>query len=146
MKDLGRFLYSTWSSPEASGLQSLVWRQCWEETQREEDKQRLLAYNLPVKDLVAAVQRSNNDVGGSVVEMSEKEYMVRSRGYLKGLPDLAKVPVGMGKDGTPVLLGQVATLQVAGAERRGVGEWNGEGEAVSGVVVCGSVAAAATRS
>src|SRR4051794_215732 len=98
--------------------------------------ERLLAYSLPVKDLVAAVQRSNNDVGGSVVEMSEKEYMVRSRGYLKGLPDLAKVPVGMGKDGTPVVLGQVATLQVAGAERRGVGEWNGEGEAVSGVVVC----------
>src|SRR5690349_14341759 len=53
--------------------------------------ERLLAYNLPAKDLVTAIQRSNNDVGGSVVEMSEHEYMVRSRGYLKGVPDLAKV-------------------------------------------------------
>ena len=61
-----------------------------------------------------AVQRSNNDVGGSVVETSENEYMVRSRGYLNGLKDLAKVPVGMAKDGTPILLSDVATLQIAG--------------------------------
>src|SRR5438132_4876330 len=61
--------------------------------------------------------------------------MVRSRGYLKGLADLSKVPVGLGKDGTPITLADVATLQVAGEERRGVGEWNGEGEAVGGVVI-----------
>ena len=97
--------------------------------------EKLLAYNLPVKDLAMAIQRSNNDVGGSVVEMSENEYMVRSRGYLRGLKDLAKIPVGTTKDGTPVRLADVATLQVAGAERRGVGEWNGEGEAVSGIVI-----------
>lgn len=97
--------------------------------------EKLLAYNLPLKDLVTAVQRSNNDVGGSVVEISENEYMVRSRGYLHGLKDLGEVPVGTGKGGTPVLLRDVATLQIAGAERRGIGEWNGRGEAVSGIVV-----------
>ena len=99
------------------------------------EPEKLLAYNLSVKDLMMSVQRSNSDVGGSVVEMSENEYMVRSRGYLHGLNDLAEVPVGVSKDGTPVLLKDVATLQVAGAERRGVGEWNGAGEAVSGVVI-----------
>src|SRR5207302_2608376 len=59
--------------------------------------ERLLAYSLPVKDIMMAVQRSNNDVGGSVVEMSENECMVRSKGYLHGLADLAKVPVAMSK-------------------------------------------------
>jgi Cu(I)/Ag(I) efflux system membrane protein CusA/SilA len=97
--------------------------------------ERLLAYNLPVGTIMTAIQRSNNDVGGSVIELSETEYMVRSRGYLKGLKDLAHVSVGVGKDGTPIMLSDVATLQIAGEERRGVGEWNGEGEAVGGVIV-----------
>jgi Cu(I)/Ag(I) efflux system membrane protein CusA/SilA len=118
--------------------------------------EKMLAYNIAIKDLMMAVQRSNNDVGGSVVEMSENELMVRSRGYLHGLPDLAQVPVGMAQapaaltappggmagassgtanDGVPVLLKDVATLEIAGEERRGVGEWNGQGEAVSGIVV-----------
>ncbi len=97
--------------------------------------ERLLAYNLPVNTIMTAIQRSNNDVGGSVIEMSENEYMVRSRGYLKGLKDLADVPVGIGKEGTPIMLSDVATLQVAGEERRGVGEWNGQGEAVGGLIV-----------
>ncbi len=97
--------------------------------------ERLLAYKLPVSTIMTAIQRSNNDVGGSVIEMSENEYMVRSRGYLKGLEDLADVPVGVGKDGTPIMLSDVATLQIAGEERRGVGEWNGDGEAVGGVVI-----------
>ncbi|MDB5326892.1 MAG: cation efflux system inner rane protein [Phycisphaerales bacterium] len=97
--------------------------------------ERLLAYNLPVGTIMTAIQRSNNDVGGSVVEMSENEYMVRSRGYLKGLTDLANVPVGVGGGGTPIMLSDVATLQIAGEERRGIGEWNGEGEAVGGIVI-----------
>jgi len=98
--------------------------------------QRLLAYNVPVKDIVSAVQRSNNDVGGSVVQVSEREYMVRSRGYLHGLEDLSNVTIGVVKEsGTPILLRDVATLKIAGADRRGVGEWNGQGEAVSGIVV-----------
>ena len=97
--------------------------------------EKLLAYNVSIKDLMMAVQRSNNDVGGSVVEKSENEYMVRSRAYLHGLEDMAKIPVGMAKDGVPIMLSDIATLQIAGEERRGIGEWNGEGEAVGGVVV-----------
>ncbi len=99
------------------------------------DPNRLLAHNLPLRDVVMAIERSNNDVGGSVVEMSENEYMVRSRGYIKGLEDLGSIPVGVGKNGTPILLRNVASLQIGGESRRGVGEWNGEGEAVGGVIV-----------
>jgi len=119
------------------------------------DPQKLQAYGVPLRDVVMAIERSNNDVGGSVVELSENEYMVRSRGYLKGLDDLAKVVVGMPKGaggmgaatpagtangtaaqrGTPILLRDVATLQVGGEMRRGVGELDGRGEAVGGVVI-----------
>ncbi|HEY6434127.1 MAG TPA: efflux RND transporter permease subunit [Acetobacteraceae bacterium] len=107
--------------------------------------QQLLAYKIAVKDIVSAIQRSNNDVGGSVVEMSENEYMVRSRGYFgtphggrpgNAIRDLGQVTVGVNSEsGTPILLGDIATLQIAGQERRGVGEWNGQGEAVGGVIV-----------
>jgi Cu(I)/Ag(I) efflux system membrane protein CusA/SilA len=99
------------------------------------DPNKLLAYNVPLRDVVMAIERSNNDVGGSVMETSENEYMIRSRGYLKGLKDLAGVPVGLGPNGTPVLLGQVATLAIGGESRRGVGEWNGLGEAVGGLII-----------
>lgn len=99
------------------------------------DPNRLLAYGLPLNNVVMAIERSNNDVGGAVVEMSENEYMVRSRGYLRGLEDLAQVPVGVGPNGTPILLGSVATLAIGGESRRGVGELNGEGEAVGGIIV-----------
>lgn len=99
------------------------------------DPQKLQAFRLSLSDVIGAVQRSNNDVGGSVVELSENEYMVRSRGYLRGLEDLAKTPVGLGEKGTPILLQDVATLQTGGEARRGVSELNGEGEAVGGVVI-----------
>jgi Cu(I)/Ag(I) efflux system membrane protein CusA/SilA len=99
------------------------------------DPNKLLAYGVPLTHVVMAVKRSNNDVGGSVIEMSENEYMVRSRGYLRGLADLAEIPVGLGPAGTPVLLRDVATLDVGGASRRGVGELDGLGEAVGAVVV-----------
>ena len=109
------------------------------------DPQKLQAYNLPLEEVITAIKASNNDVGGSVVELSENEYMVRSRGYLRGLDDLAQIPVGMsgGKAepgtaaarGTPILLGQIATLQVGGEARRGIGELDGRGEAVGGIIV-----------
>lgn len=99
------------------------------------DPQRLQAYNLKLADIEMAIQRSNNDVGGSVVELSENEYMVRSRAYLKGLADLEKVPVGLGEGGAPLLLRDVATLQIGGEARRGVGEYNGEGEVAGAVVI-----------
>jgi Cu(I)/Ag(I) efflux system membrane protein CusA/SilA len=99
------------------------------------DPQRLQAFGLALRDVADAIERSNNDVGGSVIELGETEYMVRSRAYLRGLDDLARVPVGLGDGGTPVLLGDVATLQIGGQARRGLGEYNGVGEAVGGVVV-----------
>jgi Cu(I)/Ag(I) efflux system membrane protein CusA/SilA len=99
------------------------------------DPAKLQAYNLALRDVRMAIERSNNDVGGSVVELSENEYMVRSRGYLRGLEDLAKVPVALGANGVPVLLEDVATLQIGGEARRGVGELDGRGEVVGGVVV-----------
>jgi copper/silver efflux system protein len=119
------------------------------------DPQKLQAYNVPLRDVMMAVQRSNNDVGGSVIELAENEYMVRSRGYVRGVDDLAKIPIGMPRAasgvpasagmsgastgaasrGTPVLLGDVATIQIGGEMRRGVGELDGAGEAVGGVVV-----------
>ncbi|RUL83557.1 efflux RND transporter permease subunit [Tautonia sociabilis] len=99
------------------------------------DPASLQAFKLPLRDVVAAIERSNNDVGGSVLELSENEYMVRSRGYLRGLDDLAQVPVGLGASGTPILLSDVATLQVGGEARRGIGEYNGIGEAVGAVIV-----------
>ncbi len=99
------------------------------------DPQRLQAFGIPLERIVGAIKRSNNDVGGSVIELAENEYMVRSRGYLRGLEDLAKVPVGLGEGGTPIALGEVATLEIGGEARRGVGELDGRGEAVGGVVI-----------
>jgi Cu(I)/Ag(I) efflux system membrane protein CusA/SilA len=99
------------------------------------DPQKLQAYNLPLDQITTAIERSNNDVGGSVIELSENEYMVRSRGYLQGLNDLASIPVGLGPGGTPIFLRDVATLQIGGEPRRGIGEYNGIGEAVGGVVI-----------
>ena len=119
------------------------------------DPQKLQAYGVPLRDVVMAIERSNNDVGGSVVELAENEYMVRSRGYIKGLEDLGQVVVGpsaaaagnrgMGAGGppaagaasrgTPILLRDIATLQIGGEMRRGVGELDGRGEAVGGVVI-----------
>ncbi len=100
------------------------------------DPQKLQAYRLSLADVRMAIERSNNDVGGSVVELSESEYMVRSRGYLNGLDDLRNVAVGMvSQTGTPILLGEIATLQIGGEARRGIGELDGIGEAVGGVIV-----------
>lgn len=99
------------------------------------DPRRLQAFALPLGDVVTAIQRSNDDVGGSVVELAEHEYMVRSRAYVKGLDDLALVVVGTGTGGTAILLRDVAVLQVGGEARRGIGEYDGIGEAVGGVVI-----------
>ena len=99
------------------------------------DPTKLKAFNIPLKDIMMAVQRSNNDVGGATIEQSENEYMVRSRGYLHGVSDLENVPVGMGGDGTPVRLADVARVQIGGEMRRGIGEYNGQGELAGGVIV-----------
>jgi Cu(I)/Ag(I) efflux system membrane protein CusA/SilA len=99
------------------------------------DPNKLKAYNVPLKGVMMAIQRSNNDVGGATIELSENEYMVRSRGYLQGVPDLERVPVGMAEAGTPVRLSDVARVQVGGEMRRGISEYNGQGELAGAIVV-----------
>jgi Cu(I)/Ag(I) efflux system membrane protein CusA/SilA len=99
------------------------------------DPQKLQAFGVGLNEVTTAIQRSNKDVGGSVIELSEHEYMVRSRAYLNGLNDLEKIPLKVNDSGTPVRLGDVATLQIGGDARRGVGELDGIGEAVGGVII-----------
>src|ERR1039458_4182298 len=99
------------------------------------DPAKLRAYNLSIADVSMAVQRSNGEVGGRSIEMGEKEFILRVRGYIQGLDDLKKVAVNVGANGVPILLGQVANVQLGPDMRRGIAEWNGEGETVGGVVV-----------
>ncbi|MDE2314235.1 MAG: efflux RND transporter permease subunit [Elusimicrobia bacterium] len=99
------------------------------------DPEALLAYRIPLKNVIAAVRRSNNDVGGGVVEMSEHEYMVRGRGYVKNLADLENVPVGVDKNGAPILIKDIGYVRYGPAPRRGVAELDGQGETVGGIVV-----------
>ncbi len=99
------------------------------------DPNRMRAYHLSIAQIRSAIRDSNDDVGGSVVEQSELSYMVRSRGYLKNLRQLGEVPVGAERNGTPILLHDVATLQLGGAPRQGLCEWDGKGEAACGIAV-----------
>src|SRR5258706_1733626 len=99
------------------------------------DPERLRALAIPLTDVVLAVERSNQDIGGSVVERSETEFMVRSRGYVQGVADLERVVVGRGAGDVPVLLRDLGRIEVGGEARRGVSELDGRGEAVGGVVI-----------
>ena len=99
------------------------------------DPHRLHAYNLSISDIAMAVQRSNGEVGGRSIEMVEKEFILRVLGYAKGVEDFRKIAVGNGPGGTPILLGEVANVQVGPDMRRGIAELNGEGETVGGIVV-----------
>jgi Cu(I)/Ag(I) efflux system membrane protein CusA/SilA len=103
--------------------------------QVEVDPNKLLAYNLSIQKVKQAIQRSNNDVGGKLIEMGETEYMVRGLGYIRSLEDLGNVAVAVDRMGTPVLLKNVANLQIGPELRRGILEWNGEGEVAGGIVV-----------
>lgn len=99
------------------------------------DPNRARAYGLTLGQIADAVRAANSEAGGSVIEMAEAEYMVRSLGYLQGLDDLRQVPVGPRGNGTPVLLEDVATLTLGPRARRGIAELDGEGEVVGGFVV-----------
>jgi Cu(I)/Ag(I) efflux system membrane protein CusA/SilA len=103
--------------------------------QVEVDPVKLRAYGIPLQMVKTAIQRSNNDVGGRLVEMSEREYMVRGLGYVKDVRDLERVVLGVGPGGTPVLLRDVGHVTIGPEIRRGLAEWNGEGETVGGIVV-----------
>jgi Cu(I)/Ag(I) efflux system membrane protein CusA/SilA len=98
------------------------------------DPVKLRAYGVPLTKVAQAIRDSNRDVGGRVVEMAETEYMVRGKGYLRGKEDIEQLVVKAEK-GTPVLIRDVARVELAPDERRGLTELNGEGEVVSGIVM-----------
>jgi copper/silver efflux system protein len=98
------------------------------------DPNRLLAYGIPLSTVIDRVRASTNEVGGRVLEMNGARYMVRGLGYLRSLGDLENVPV-TAKNGTPVLLRDLGTVTFGPQIREGVAEWQGEGEAVGGIVV-----------
>ena len=98
------------------------------------DPRRLRAFNIPLSKVRQAIRESNLDVGGRVVELAETEFMVRGRGYLKGIEDIEQI-VLKAEGGTPVLVKDVARVELAPDERRGVTELNGEGEVVSGIAI-----------
>jgi Cu(I)/Ag(I) efflux system membrane protein CusA/SilA len=99
------------------------------------DPTKLRAYNLSIADVSMAVKKSNGEVGGRSIEMAEKEFILRVRGYIQSVDDLRKVAVGVGANGVPILLDQVANVQLGPEMRRGIAELNGEGETVGGIVV-----------
>jgi copper/silver efflux system protein len=99
------------------------------------DPDRLRALGLTIDRVKQALRNSNNEAGGSVLELGEAEYAVRATGYLKNLDDFRSVPVGLGTGGTPILLGDVARIQIGPEMRRGISELDGKGEAVGGVIV-----------
>ncbi|PAU80351.1 CusA/CzcA family heavy metal efflux RND transporter [Halovibrio salipaludis] len=99
------------------------------------DPDQLRAHGITMGELRTAIQRANDEAGGSVVEMAEAEYMVRSKGYLTGLESLKLVPVGLSGDGTPLMLKDIAEIRLGPAPRRGIAELNGEGEVVGGFIV-----------
>ncbi|MFS2319168.1 efflux RND transporter permease subunit [Maricaulis sp. D1M11] len=99
------------------------------------DPDRLRALSIPLSHVRMAIQRGNQESGGRVIEMAEAEYMVRASGYIQGVEDLEAIPLSVTDTGTPILLSDVADIRVGPELRRGIGELNGEGEAVGGVVV-----------
>ena len=99
------------------------------------DPNKLLIYDIPLSKVISAIQRSNNDVGGRLIEMAETEFMVRGLGYIKSIEDIEHVPLGVDRNGTPILLKQVANVHLGPELRRGIAEWNGEGEIVGGIIV-----------
>jgi Cu(I)/Ag(I) efflux system membrane protein CusA/SilA len=98
------------------------------------DPNKLRAFGIPLSKVIDAVRASNTDVGGSTIEMSEREYMVRGLGYLHGIKDLQQIVLKT-DHGTPVLLRDVARVQTGPAERRGLAELNGQGEVAAGIVL-----------
>lgn len=96
---------------------------------------RIRAYGIRLQQVKNAIQKANSEVGGSVVEMGEGEYMVRTNGYIKSLKSIENIPLGVNKNGIPILLSNVAHVSLGPQMRRGIAELNGKGEAVGGIIV-----------
>jgi copper/silver efflux system protein len=99
------------------------------------DPARLLAYDVTLPEVVRAIGRSNRDVGGSVIEWGGREYVFRGLGYVQAPEDLARIAVKVSDRGTPILISDLGRVELGPRIRRGLLEWNGEGEAVGGIVV-----------
>ncbi|MDX1698189.1 MAG: CusA/CzcA family heavy metal efflux RND transporter, partial [Thiohalobacterales bacterium] len=99
------------------------------------DPDKLRAYGIPVSRVRHAIMQGNQEVGGSVIEMAEAEYMVRATGYVDEPEDLRRIPLGVNESGTPILLSEVAEVRLGPRLRRGIAELDGEGEVVGGVIV-----------
>ncbi len=99
------------------------------------DPDKLRNYRIPLSKVVSSIQSANQEVGGAVVEAAEAEYMVRAHGYLESLEDFRNIPLGVSGNGTPILLSDVARIQIGPELRRGIAELNGEGEVTGGVIV-----------
>jgi len=103
--------------------------------QVEVDPDALAAFNIPLSKVKHAIARSNNDVGGRLIEMGETEYMVRGLGYIQSIADLEITPIGVDEHGTAIFLKQVANIHLGPELRRGAADFNGEGDVAGGVVV-----------
>ena len=99
------------------------------------DPNKMKGYNVTLNDVRDAVMRSNNDVGGKILEISDAEYFVRGQGYIQSLRDVENIMVGAGANGTPVLIKNIGTVQMGGDQRRGALEKDGKGQVVGGIVV-----------
>jgi Cu(I)/Ag(I) efflux system membrane protein CusA/SilA len=97
--------------------------------------ERLRAYGIPHREVIEAIQASNQEAGGSVLELGEAEYVVRASGYLRTLDDFRSIPLRVSDAGVPVRLGDVARVQIGPEMRRGIAELNGEGEVTGGIIV-----------
>src|SRR5437667_241426 len=103
--------------------------------QIEVDPNTLAAYRMPITTVIQAVRNSNAEVGARVLEMAGTEYVIRGRGYLRSLEDIEVVPVGTDKRGTPILVRDIAHVQLGPDQRRGIAELDGKGQTVGGIVV-----------
>lgn len=99
------------------------------------DPDKLRAFNIPLSLVHTAIKQANQEIGASVVEMAEAEYMVRASGYLQSIEDLATIPLGINQKGAPLLLRDIAEIGIGPQLRRGIAELNGEGETVGGIIV-----------
>ncbi len=99
------------------------------------DPNKLAAYKIPITEVMMAIKRANLDVGGGSIEMGETEFVVRSQGYIRTLADLGNIVVMSTSEGTPVLVKDLAEVRLGPEMRRGVAEWDGQGETVGGIIV-----------
>ncbi len=99
------------------------------------DPNKLTAFNIPLSKVKHAIQRSNNDVGGKLLEMAEREFMVRGLGYIKSIDDIKDIAIGVDSRGTPITVRDVASVHLGPELRRGAADLDGEGEVAGGVVI-----------